>query len=182
MSDGNQGGDPKEGGMTAEEIKAIQDKKEFLETELKKVIKERDEAKGKLRGISDEEALKKGEYERLISEGKAEIETLKSDLEKARDSETKYNLFVENTKKELIAELSEEHKAIAEKLDFEVLKDYVKLNKTQTNYDKSRSGGISFPVENKNWTDFTTEELNEIETKNKKLFDSLFDKYLKTKK
>jgi tRNA U34 5-carboxymethylaminomethyl modifying enzyme MnmG/GidA len=182
---GNEPAKKEEPVLTQEEINSLKEKADkiaFYESEAKKAFKERDEAKSKLREIDDAELIKKGEYEKLLQDSKKEAETLKAELANAKEAETKYNAFVESTKKDLIESLPEEHKKIGEKLSLEDLKEYVKLNSTKTNYDKSRTGGMSFTTEGKNWTDFNSKELDEISKKNKDLFNKLYENYLKTKK
>lgn len=163
------------------DLTALESKLTYLDSELKKVIKERDEAKGKLRGISDEEALKKGEYEKLLQERNTELETLKTQLAEAGEFKTKYEAFETQTKAELLESLSDEHKDIAKDLPLEKLKAYVKVNsEKKLETDGSRSGGkLTFTTDGKEWKDFTSKELEEIKEKNPALFEQLKKKFLK---
>lgn len=78
--------------------------------------------------------------------------------------------------------LTDNHKAIANDLPIDKLKIYVELNTASHNYDSTRTGGMSFSTDGKNWTDFSSKELEEINKKNKDLFNKLYENYLKTKK
>ena len=85
-------------------------------------------------------------------------------------------------REELLSKLTENHKAIAKDLDVKKLKTYVELNTVSHNYDTTRTGGLTFNTEGKNWSDFTSKELIEIEKKNPDLHKKLYNNYLKTKK
>lgn len=181
MQDGNPagtGGDPKPVELKPEEIKALQEKADKVaefESKLQEAIKERDKAKGKLRELDDAEAFKKGESERLLLEKKTELEKLQGELAEAKTYKEKFEAIETQTRTELLAKLDDKHKAIANDLPIDKLKSYVELNTTSHDYNKNRTGGLSFQTDGKKWEDFTPKELQEIEKVNPELLKKLFE-------
>jgi hypothetical protein len=82
-------------------------------------------------------------------------------------------------KDELLAELSDEHKAIAGDLELEKLREYVKLNKATTNsMDTARTGGSgAIDVTGKKFNQLTHDEKLSLRKNNRKEYDRLFKAY-----
>ncbi len=143
------------------ESKQEQDKLAFLQAEAQKAFKARDELKAKLKSLEEADEMKKGNYEKVIADKTNEFEQLKAEAEELKQIKEKFDSFQKAMKNELLAELSDEHKAIAGDLELDKLREYVKLNKATTNsMDSARTGGSgAIDVTGKKWDDLNREEL-----------------------
>jgi len=99
--------------------------------EFKQVIQQRDEVKKKLREIEEAEAKKRGDFEALLNQAKAELDEKSKALEEAMSYKEKYTAIEKQRKEELLSQLSDEHRRIAEMLPIDALPEYVKLNGKQ---------------------------------------------------
>ena len=150
-----------ESGSETQEAKQEQDKLAFLQAEAQKAFKARDELKAKLKSLEEADEMKKGNYEKVIADKTQEFEQLKAEAEELKQIKEKFDSFQKAMKDELLAELSDEHKAIAGDLELDKLREYVKLNKATTNsMDSARTGGSgAIDVTGKKWDDLNREEL-----------------------
>ena len=164
------------------EAKQEQDKTVFHETEAKKAYKARDEKAArvreleeKLKSLEEADEMKKGNYEKVIADKTQEFEQLKAEAEGLKQIKEKFDSFQKAMKDELLAELSDEHKAIAGDLELDKLREYVKLNKATTNsMDTARTGGSgAIDVTGKKWFDFTSTDLNNLKKSNPKMYEQL---------
>jgi len=148
-------------GSETQEPKQDQDKLAFLQAEAQKAFKARDELKAKLKSLEEADEMKKGNYEKVIADKTQEFEQLKAEAEELKQIKEKFDSFQKAMKDELLAELSDEHKAIAGVLELDKLREYVKLNKATTNsMDTARTGGSgAIDVTGKKWDDLNREEL-----------------------
>jgi hypothetical protein len=148
-------------GSETQEPKQDQDKLAFLQAEAQKAFKARDELKAKLKSLEEADEMKKGNYEKVIADKTQEFEQLKAEAEELKQIKEKFDSFQKAMKDELLAELSDEHKAIAGDLELDKLREYVKLNKATTNsMDSARTGGSgAIDVTGKKWDDLNREEL-----------------------
>ena len=122
----------------------LQKKLEYLQNESREAFKARDEVKAKLKALEDADEMKKGNYEKLLSERNAELEQLKAETEELKQVKEKFDSFQTALKTELLNELPEEHKTIAGKLSIEDLREYVKLHKSATpGMNTARAGGAA---------------------------------------
>lgn len=150
-----------ESGSGTQEAKQEQDKLAFLQAEAQKAFKARDELKAKLKSLEEADEMKKGNYEKVIADKTQEFEQLRAEAEELKQIKEKFDSFQKAMKDELLAELSDEHKAIAGDLELDKLREYVKLNKATTNsMDSARTGGSgTIDVTGKKWDDLNREEL-----------------------
>jgi len=134
--------------------------------ELKEVIRQRDEVKRKLREIEEADAKKRGDFEALLNQTRAELDERNKALEEASAYKDKYVALETQRKNELLAQLSEEHKKIAEMLPIDALPEYVRLNSKQTaptsSQLRSGKGSISSST--------TYEEFQQLDNEGKKEF------------
>ena len=153
--------DGQAGSGSEPEAKPEQDKLAFLQAEAQKAFKARDELKAKLKSLEEADEMKKGNYEKVIADKNQEVEQLKAEAERLKPFQEKFSSVMKAMKDELLAELSEEHKAIAGDLELDKLREYVKLNKATTNsMDSARTGGSgAIDVTGKKWDDLNREEL-----------------------
>ena len=160
--------DGQAGSGSEPEARQEQDKTVFHETEAKKAYKARDEKAArvreleeKLKSLEEADEIRKGNLEKVIADKNQENEQLKAETERLRQIEEKFASFEKAQRSELLAELSEEHKAIAGDLELDKLREYVKLNKATTNsMDSARTGGSgAIDVTGKKWDDLNREEL-----------------------
>ena len=152
-----------------------EDKLAFLQAEAQKAFKARDELKAKLKSLEEADEMKKGNYEKVIADKTNEFEQLKAEAEGLKQIKEKFDSFQKAMKDELLAELSDEHKAIAGDLELDKLREYVKLNKATTNsMDTARTGGSgAIDVTGKKWFDFTSTDLNNLKKSNPKMYEQL---------
>lgn len=180
MSDDNKDLNPD--GTDKQESKPVDTGGNHSETQFKELIAQRDKAKQernqyfeeleKFKKAEQEQAQKKleaeGNYQTIISQKESELESLKKKVDEQ-------NVFVESLKKDLIEKLSEEHKAIAEKLNLDDLRIYVKLNSAENkvNTDNGKpGGGKTLNVNGRFWDDLNSEE-------RKMLFENQYEDYRK---
>jgi len=139
----------------AEADKELKDKLDYFDKELKKVIKERDTAKGKLKEIDDKELIKKGDYEKILKEKEDLITAKETELLDAKKKADAYDVRIEKEKKKHLDSIKElkddELYKIAEKLELDDLEvfsakllkdkdltvDSANSYKRQNNKDKS---------------------------------------------
>ena len=140
--------------------------------ELQKQLEEKEKA----------EREKQGEFKKLYEQELEKAKGFQSEIENIKPYKEKFETLEKTIREELLSKLTDVHKTIANDLPIEKLKAYVNANTVQHNYDNTRTGGMSFTTEGKNWTDFNSKELDEISKKNKDLFNKLYENYLKTKK
>lgn len=159
-----------------------QDKTVFHETEAKKAYKARDEKAArvreleeKLKGLEEAEEIRKGNLEKVIADKNQENEQLKAETERLKQIEEKFASFEKAQRSELLAELSDEHKAIAGDLELDKLREYVKLNKSATpGMNTARAGGQgTLEIAGKKWFDFTSSELTELKKSAPKVYEQL---------
>ena len=167
--------DGQEASGSEPEAKPEQDKLAFLQAEAQKAFKARDELKAKLKSLEEADEMKKGNYEKVIADKNQEVEQLKAEAERLKPFQEKFSSVMKAMKDELLAELSEEHKAIAGDLELDKLREYVKLNKSTTNsMDSARTGGSgAIDVTGKKWFDFTSTDLNNLKKSNPKMYEQL---------
>ena len=167
--------DGQEASGSEPEAKPEQDKLAFLQAEAQKAFKARDELKAKLKSLEEADEMKKGNYEKVIADKNQEVEQLKAEAERLKPFQEKFSSVMKAMKDELLAELSDEHKAIAGDLELDKLREYVKLNKATTNsMDTARTGGSgAIDVTGKKWFDFTSTDLNNLKKSNPKMYEQL---------
>jgi len=135
--------------------------------------------------IEEEKKLKdteQGKFKELYEKESETKKQLQTEFEEIKTFKEKYEKLETEIRDDLLKQLEDSHKEIAKDLDIIKLKSYVALNSAKHNYDTSRTGGMSFVTDGKNWTDYTSKELDEISQKNKSLFNKLYENFLKTKK
>lgn len=112
--------------------KELKDKLDYLDKELKKVIKERDTAKGKLKEIDDKELIKKGDYEKILKEKEDLLSQKETELAEAKSKAEKFDLKVEADRKKLLEKIEDKDlKKIAEKLELEDLEIFAEKHSTE---------------------------------------------------
>lgn len=176
-----QGGSPetKDPSSLETELTQLKQRLEFLQTESKEAFKARDEVKAKLKALEEAEEMKKGNYEKLLSEKSTELEGLKAEADRLKAVEEQFNKFQSSLKDELLSQLPEDHKTIAGKLAIDDLREYVKLHEAASppGMEGSRAGGSAkIDVTGREWDDFTIEELRQIRNSNKAAYSELYRK------
>ena len=158
-----------------EEAKANRLKHAEAEAKFNELQKQLEQDKAK-------EQAEQGRFKELYEQEQEKLKKLEADAENFKSYKEKFEQLENEIREELLSKLTENHKAIAKDLDVKKLKSYVELNTVSHNYDTTRTGGLTFNTEGKNWSDFTSKELIEIEKKNPDLHKKLYNNYLKTKK
>lgn len=107
----------------ADDLKALKERLDFLEKDNKQIIKDRDKAKGELKKIADEKAIKNGDYEKLLKEKEDALTLSQTELAEAKTYKEKLKKIEADTKKELLEQIEDKDlKKLAEKYDIEDLK------------------------------------------------------------
>ena len=153
-----------------EEAKANRLKFAEAETKLNELQKQIEESKAK-------EQEQQGKFKELYEQEQEKVKKYETEVSALKEFQTKFEQLENSTREELLNKLTDNHKAIANDLPIDKLKIYVELNTASHNYDSTRTGGMSFSTEGKNWTDFSSKELEEINKKNKDLFNKLYENY-----
>lgn len=127
-------------------IKKLREENKEIRTKLQERLNAEAEAKAK---ALEEQSRYKELYESVNPKLKEFEEKLTKTEQEKEDYLSKLKAVEDSTKKELIEELSDEHKAIASKLPLEDLREYVKINRKQTvKTDKIKTvGEIKKPYE-----------------------------------
>lgn len=186
MSETNQGKNPEQNNeekvftedyvkQLREEAKANRLKHAEAEAKLNELQKQFEDTRAK-------EQAEQGKFKELYEQEKEKLAKLEADAKSLTEFKDKYETLENTIRDELLSKLTDNHKAIAKDLTIEKLKQYVELNTVNHNYDTTRTGGLTFSTEGKNWTDFSSKELIEIEKKNPDLHKKLYNNYLKFKK
>lgn len=144
---------------TPEEIKHMYELGETQEY-IKQLREQNKQVRLKLQERLDAEAAEKaklleeqGKYKELFESVNPKLKEFEEKLTKTEKEKEEYlsklKAVEDSTKKELMEELSDEHKAIASKLPLEDLREYVKINrKTTVKTDKIKTvGEIKKPYE-----------------------------------
>lgn len=147
------------------EIEKIKQEAEFYKAEAKKAFEKRDQLKKELEEREQKALEEQNKYKELYESLNPKLKEFEEKLAKTEQEKEEYlsklKSVEDSTKQELMAELSDEHKAIASKLSLEDLREYVKINRKQTvKTDKIKTvGEIKKPFEpNSIWK----EELSKI--------------------
>jgi len=164
----------------------LQPERTYTKIELQEVINARQAAKEEARKLAEKvqafeaaeaarkqkELEEKGQYQTIIEETNNKLKSYESELEENRK-------LVQSIKEDLLAQLPEEHRAIAEVLSLDKLREYVKLNSKPATpgTETARAGGITpVDVSGKDWDDFSHDELKQLKQSNKQIYSSLFQK------
>ena len=163
---------------TTQRIAELQRQLDYMKAEAGNAFKTRDEVKAKLKELQDAEEMKKGNYEKLLSEREQELGGLRTEIETLSTIKTEFEKLQSYLKDELLSQLSEDHKAIASSLDLEKLRAYVKINSGKTpGMDTGRPGGNArIDISGKEWDDFSIEELRQLKQANKSAYSELYKK------
>lgn len=162
--------------------------RQYTADEFKELISQRDKVKNekaqlqaeleKFRKAEEDKAKKeleaKGEYETLIKQREEEYNQIKSKFDEQ-------NEFLEAVRIDLLSKLSDEHKALAEKLPLKDLQVYVKLNSAdnKAGTDNGKPGGTTqIDITGKSWDDLTFKQQEDLLSSNFTAYAKLYkDKY-----
>lgn len=158
------------------EIDKFLEKNNYLDGELKKVIKERDDAKSKLREIEDADKIKKGELETLLNDKKTEITNLQTELEKQKSIAAKWSDFEEKKRAKIKELIGDKYKPSMDKLDLVDLEELIEtiIPKDTTEVD---NGGKPTKPEK---TELT--EAEKVEAKRMGMDEEYYIQYKETRK
>jgi seryl-tRNA synthetase len=128
----------------SDSAKADEGKSKKLLEDLVKERKKRQETEAELKAIKDAEDLKKGNYEKLIGDLKAENEGLKTVAAEVETYKEKLTAIEKQRREELLNQLpvNSDHRKFAETLSLEQLPTYVSLNKATIEPDGGSGGKV----------------------------------------
>lgn len=185
MQDGQnpEGQNPNEPKQFSEEyVKQLREEAKANRLQVIELKAELDKIKSQQEEITKKQAEEQGKFKELYEKELERAKQIQAEAESYKPFKEKHEDLEKQIRDDLLSKLDEKHKAIANDLTIDKLKTYVELNSASHNYDKGRTNGVNFQVEGKNWTDFTTKELEELRKANPQLVDKLYQNYLKTKK
>ena len=132
-----------------------------LQKSKSELIENEKHLRANLKALNEKEDLAKGNYEKIIAENKIELEDL-------RNVKEQLDNLKESIRTELIQQLPDNHKTIAQELPIDTLRMYVKLNASEGpgKMDDGKSGKGKIDVTGKKWDDFTSAELNDLNKSN----------------
>jgi len=105
------------GANTGVDIKALEEKINALTNNSQKLVNEKRELEGKLKAIEDAKKIEEGKTGDLLKDREAELEQLKKDFDLNKSELEKANKFIADTKANLISQLPDDLKEIAEDLN-----------------------------------------------------------------
>ena len=105
------------GANTGVDIKALEEKINALTNNSQKLVNEKRELEGKLKAIEDAKKIEEGKAGDLLKDREAELEQLKKDFDLNKSELEKANKFIADTKANLISQLPDDLKEIAEDLN-----------------------------------------------------------------
>jgi len=105
------------GANTGVDIKALEEKISALTNNSQKLVNEKRELEGKLKAIEDAKKIEEGKTGDLLKDREAELEQLKKDFDLNKSELEKANKFIADTKANLISQLPDDLKEIAEDLN-----------------------------------------------------------------
>jgi DNA repair exonuclease SbcCD ATPase subunit len=144
--------------------------KVYPESVVKDLIAQRDSLKSYKTKVEEyeqmikdaqEDKLKENEdYKTLLDSKEKDLAELKSALENAKQFETKYTELDNSIRTNLLSQLPEEMKEVAEELTTVKLQKFVELHKKETpGMDAGKSGKSKINIEGKKWNDFDPKDL-----------------------
>lgn len=151
-----------------------QEPKTYSEEEFKKVVAQRDAIKAdklaiqaekdrleaEKKALGEDDLKKKGELQTLLDNKEKDLAELKSALDNAKQYETKYVELDNSIRSNLLGQLPEELKEVAEELSTVKLQKFVELHKKETpGMDAGKSGKTKINIEGKKWDDFSSDDL-----------------------
>lgn len=146
MNDGSQ---PQESGNAQPQsadsgLKELEKKVNYFQEEIRKISTQRDELKAQLKKIDEDDAKKKGDYEKLLADKTTELNTLKEEKESLKQAVEKFENYEKERRKELLEKLKDEkHKKIASDLPLDKLELFVELETVskKPDTDDGNAGG-----------------------------------------
>lgn len=105
------------GANTGVDIKALEEKINALTNNSQKLVNEKRDLEGKLKAIEDAKKIEEGKTGDLLKDREAELEQLKKDFDLNKSELEKANKFIADTKANLISQLPDDLKEIAEDLN-----------------------------------------------------------------
>lgn len=167
--------------------------KTYSETAFKELVSQRDslkknqselqaqfeELKAKLNKVEEDDLKRKGDLQTLLDNKEKEITETKKVLEEISEYKTKYIDLDKAVRENLLKQLPEELKEVAEDLSTVKLQKFVEINKSITpGMDNGMSGKSKIKIEGKKWADFNSKDLELIKSSDFDGYSKLYkDKY-----
>lgn len=167
--------------------------KTYSETAFKELVSQRDslkknqselqsqfeELKAKLNKVEEDDLKRKGDLQSLLDNKEKEITETKKVLEEISEYKTKYIDLDKTVRENLLKQLPEELKEVAEDLSTIKLQKFVEINKSVTpGMDNGMSGKSKIKIEGKKWADFTSKDLEVIKSSDFDGYSKLYrDRY-----
>lgn len=153
-----------------ETIPEVKQEKVYPESVVKDLIAQRDSLKSykakveeyeqMIKEAQDEKLKENEDYKTLLDNKEKDLAELKSALDNAKQYETKYVELDNSIRTNLLGQLPEELKEVAEELSTVKLQKFVELHKKETpGMDAGKSGKTKINIEGKKWNDFNPKDL-----------------------
>lgn len=148
----------------------VKQEKVYPESVVKDLIAQRDSLKSyktkveeyeqMIKEAQDEKLKENEDYKTLLDNKEKDLAELKSALDNAKQYETKYVELDNSIRSNLLGQLPEELKEVAEELSTVKLQKFVELHKKETpGMDAGKSGKTKINIEGKKWDDFSSDDL-----------------------
>jgi len=127
-------------------LKELEKKVNYFQEEIRKISTQRDELKAQLKKIDEDDAKKKGDFEKLLADKTVELDTLKTERESLKKTVERLENYEKERRKELLEKLKDEkHKKIASDLPLDKLELFVELETVskKPDTDDGNAGGKS---------------------------------------
>lgn len=163
--------------------------KVYSETAFKELVAQRDalkknqselqtqfeQLKAKLDKVEEDDLKRKGDLQALLEVKEKEISETKKTLEEIAEYKTKYIDLDKSIRENLLKQLPEELKEVAEDLSTLKLQKFVELNKSNTpGMDNGMSGKTKINITGKKWNDFNTKDLEVIKSSDFENYSKLY--------
>ena len=134
-----------------------------------------EQLKAKLDKVEEDDLKRKGDLQALLDVKEKEISETKKTLEEIAEYKTKYIDLDKSIRENLLKQLPEELKEVAEDLSTLKLQKFVELNKSNTpGMDNGMSGKTKINITGKKWNDFNSKDLEVIKSSDFENYSKLY--------
>jgi len=177
--DSNAGGNPD--GNAGEKVyseaafKELVSQRDALKKNQSELQTQFEQLKAKLDKVEEDDLKRKGDLQALLEVKEKEISETKKTLEEIAEYKTKYIDLDKSIRENLLKQLPEELKEVAEDLSTLKLQKFVELNKSNTpGMDNGMSGKTKINIAGKKWNDFNSKDLEVIKSSDFESYSKLY--------
>lgn len=165
--------------FSADYVKELREENKSWRIRLSEVEKSLQSYQEKEKQIQEQEAIKRGEFEKLLSEKESSLQALRKELESLKPIAEEYNKIKLSRKDELLAKLPEHVKEDFKTASIEEIERAVKLLPSAQVSPSVASGQVYAPSQNEDITKLTQEQLEQIRVQNPTRFSEIIKQLFK---